>query len=57
LPSCAAKAADYIGHTFELPQKHLNMEMFTVHVKTYYTMPSSVGSEDDSYEHPLEGAG
>jgi len=82
-------AADYMGHTFDLFQKHLSMKMFTVHVngdemawviecrfvgakamhsietfrweangdlhvKTYYTMPSSVGTEDDPYEHLLK---
>ena len=76
--------ADYMGHTFDLFQKHLRMKMFTVHVngnemawviecrfagrdpmhsietfrwdddgtlhvKTYYTMPSSVGEHDDPY--------
>jgi hypothetical protein len=81
-------AADYMGHTFDLFQKHLNMQMLTVkvngnemawviesrfgsfdpmssietfrwdadgtlHVKTYYDMPTSVGPNDDPYKHLL----
>ena len=81
-------AADYMGHTFDLFQRHLNMQMLTVkvngdemawviesrfgklppslsvetfrwepdgtlHVKTYYDMPESVGENDDPYAHLL----
>ena len=81
-------AADYMGHTFDLFQKHLNMQMLTVkvngnemawviesrfgsfdpmysietfrweddgslHVKTYYDMPTNVGQTDDPYRHLL----
>jgi hypothetical protein len=85
-------AADYMGHTFDLFQKHLKMELFTVHVNgnemawviecrfaggepmhsietfrweddgtlhvtTYYTMPSSVSENDDPYEYLLKDVG
>ncbi len=81
-------AADYMGHAFDLFQRHLNMQMLhvkantpemawviesrfgqspptisietfrwepdgTLHVKTFYDMPSSVGEQDDPYRFLL----